>query len=395
MIRTRTSSTWLASATFILLALWSPPAGKCQDPVQEPNPNESMARAMDTRLTMRERMNALSSICALPTEGRTHRLRVLIRDADETVAAAAFAVFVQERDPDLGDTSLQRFGSWSEGNQRIVLQSILDKATQRASSGLLSISRGLLRECISSKRCRCESLSEPNPIDLAALALAYHGEHSDATLLEQAVRDYPGSHGIWLALTRLQHNKSTRKLAENVYRNQENSRVLRICAAASIASKDEEAAMYVSGAIQGFLETYSGKSVGESFPTLGVDRGTAKLYYEYRTELRVLGVLRFLDLPMAQKMVFEHIQSRNEHIRTITRLIAAMRWPKRFLMEAPKLGMKDKVDLLAVLVVYYPSFEQRARTAVSAEELQRSIHALRETGLRGLFGLAGAIVSCP
>lgn len=111
--------------------------------------------------------------------------------------------------------------------------------------------------------------------------------------------------------------------------------------------------------------------------------------------MRVLGVLRFLDVPIAQDMVLEQIQSKNEHIRTITRLIAAMRWPERLLIEAPKLGMKERADLLAVLAVYYPSFEQRARTAAAAEELQQSVHALRETGLRGMFGMAGAIVSCP
>ena len=116
---------------------------------------------------------------------------------------------------------------------------------------------------------------------------------------------------------------------------------------------------------------------------------------DFREEVRILGTLRFLKGDSAEELVQSVLISRNEVIRTVGALIAALRWPE-MVLESQKIDVLlqgEYADLLAVLLTAHPELRVHIESRTGVEIDQNRIKRLHSVGLPGLFGMAGNIVA--
>jgi hypothetical protein len=103
----------------------------------------------------------------------------------------------------------------------------------------------------------------------------------------------------------------------------------------------------------------------------------------------MIGILEFMQTPDAERLTFESLDVPNQWVRTALGLVAAMRWPERFL-DLPPLRFEERTKLRIALSVFHPKLLPRVQALVPPDELDKIRAKMLNDGIETLFSLPGS-----
>jgi hypothetical protein len=227
---------------------------------------------------------------------------------------------------------------------------------------------------------------------LAARLLADNVNAADRDLIDRVVRMRPHDPGLWLALAKSGiSNADDLSLARSVMQDGKAPRWARLAAAAALAPADSDARAYVTAALTSFLSTF-GQTTAESVlaeayrqPQINQDPRKAA---EFQPGLLMIGILEFLQTPDAERLTFEYLDATNLWVRTGLGLVAAMRWPNRFLDSVPS-HFDESIKLRAAVTVLHPELLSRVQALVPPDDLEKWRSKMLKDGVETVFSLPG------
>jgi hypothetical protein len=295
----------------------------------------------------------------------------------------------QERSEDVAKAISSRIATWSEPNQLAVLQELQN-------IGIDDSSIQIPREVVSARAAQKNSdktSAALTALDVAAVLLANSTSPADRSLLANAVRAHPYSRGLWLAIA-VQDSiePGDLALADSVYKNAEVPALIRVAAATALASKNPDAAAFVTNEITTFLSRFSNQSLEALVAEAYSSKEAKESILNYRQQVRLLGVLRFLRIPSAESLTLKYLNAQNQEIRMILGLVTAMRWPERLLRaNEGAFSNSEYESLLVAISLLHPAQTTLVETKVGSSRFSEIRNRLEKHGLVGVFGAPGIV----
>ncbi len=348
----------------------------------------AMAAVIDVRRSPEERMASLQVLLALPKNERRAGLLAVVEKADEDLSVVAARTLLEDGAAEAIPSLCNALAGWSENGRLVILQTIVQlSGLQAVPRALLAVPRQVLGE--PPPRTAGEPDGPASSRELAAILLAQSDDPADVDRLRQAVLAKPGLRGFWLALALQGLPPDEQLLARTVYQDESRPQVVRCAAAAALASSDPAAAAFFRQGLESFLARFGSRTMAEILQASGVER-TA--YFEFRRDLRLIGMLRFVSGGEGEPLTFQALVAKNELIRSTAALIAAVRWPDRLLSQGLE-GLTDdeRPKVAAVVVLLHPNRRTLVTKGMKSGALDQGLEDLRKGGMIGAFGMAGAI----
>jgi hypothetical protein len=320
-------------------------------------------------------------------------LRNLVRTAHEDVATLAFLVLKRRGALNVDTLAMALIPDLSEPNMRHVL----GVATSSRNAQLRTDwARAALNRIASGQTQKPNAPYEEGGRGTAGLAamLLVDGGKADRDLIAKVARTRPNDSGLWLALAKLGiSSPDDLSLALSVMRDAKAPRWARLAVAALLAPVDSTAKDYVNGALTFFLRSFGQTSVemivAEAMRRPAQNPDPAKSA-EFQPGLMMLGILEFMQTPDAERITFEFLNAPNLWVRTALGLVAAMRWPERFLPQSSSMQNEERTKLLAALSVFHPEFLSRVQSVVPDQKLSAIRTQMMKDGIETAFNLPGA-----
>jgi len=214
----------------------------------------------------------------------------------------------------------------------------------------------------------------------AAVILADSPDPSDRDLVQAAVKVRPDEGGLWLAISKMGiATAADINLAHAVFERQRG--LDRIAAAGALAPSDSKAKEFVVKELTTFLsglgqidaQTLISQFYAES-SKIGRDRSQFATFYSHAMALPVLA---FIQIPEAEAITFEFIDSPNQFVRGTLGVIAAKRWPER-LMKTALTRNSERMDLLVTITAFHPEMLAQIRSLIPPPELEKRLAKLKD-----------------
>lgn len=353
-------------------------------------PQQLTERILNPALPANQRVTDYGKLSKFEPKERDAALSTLVSAADESTAAMAAAALIRDRFPQVAGLVTARISHWSALNQLVVLQAIRFAGEEQM---FWDIPRTLIKQAApSSGAAETKAGPSPDPVDEAALILAGSSDASDRSLLRNVLLSRPESRGLWLAAAKLGNlDAQEASLATSVYKNLKLPLEVRVAAAAALAPADSSASTFAINEIESFLSRFATRETGEILMQKDQD-GKRELYY-LRQHLAVVGTLRFLNIPDAEKLTFSFLEARNEEIRLTMGLVAAVRWPQRLLAAGQGTFTEEEyTSLMGYLSMLHPDLTSSIVGKISKQRLDEVTARLMQFGAVGTFGLPAVIV---
>jgi hypothetical protein len=112
-----------------------------------------------------------------------------------------------------------------------------------------------------------------------------------------------------------------------------------------------------------------------SLVSLGVKSRNSQ-FDSFRAQAPRLATLEFIQVPEAERLTFEYLDSTNLFIRGALGLIAAKRWPNRLMTTA--LSHEDeRINCIAAITVFHPDMLAEVRSLIPPQELDKRLAKLK------------------
>lgn len=227
---------------------------------------------------------------------------------------------------------------------------------------------------------------------LAATLIADVPMPSDRQLLSRVVRLRSHDPGVWLAIAKVGFaNADDLALASSVMHDTGAPRWARLAAAAAMAPADPSAREFVISAITTMLTTFGQRSaesiLDDAFRTKPGSQDLAKAA-ELQPGLLMIGILEYMQTPDAEQLTFEFLNANNLWVRTGLGLLAATRWPNRFL-DTPPLHPDEYTKIRAALSILHPDLLPRVQALESPSDLEKWRSRMLNDGIETAFSLPG------
>jgi len=350
---------------------------------------EAIEQASNNRLPLSERLVVYEELASRDAKERAEAFRALLASADETIAAMAARSLLQERSQDVAKAISSRIATWSEPNQLAVLQELQN-------IGIDDSSLQIPREVVSERAARKNSDKKSAPLtalDIAAVLMANSPSPADRSLLANAVRANPYSRGLWLAIAAQDTiEPGDLALADSVYKNAEVPALIRVAAATALAGKNQDAAAFVTNEISTFLSRFSNISLEALVAEAYSSKEAKENILNYRQQVRLLGMLRFLRIPATESLTLKYLNAQNQEIRMILGLVTAMRWPERLLRaNEGAFSNSEYESLLVAISLLHPAQTTLVETRIGTSRLSEVRNRLEQHGFIGVFGAPGIV----
>jgi hypothetical protein len=337
-------------------------------------------------------MDALLATLSGPPETRETALKNLVRTANEDVATDAVIAMTRLHIEDVKSLALGLIPKLSDRNARNVLAAA---EGTRDIDFRVALARAVLQRIANiSEQSSSQQFEEggQSAAGLAAMLLADSVSAGDRDLIGKVTRIRPHDPGIWLALAKSRIASSEDlSLARSVMQDAQAPRWVRLAAAASLAPSNSDAREFVSGALTSFLSTFGQVSaesiVAEAMKQPEGNPNSTKSA-DFQPGIRMIGILEFLQTPDAERITFQFLEATNQWVRTGLGLVAAMRWPERFLDSRP-MHFEERAKLRAALSILHPELLPRVRALVPTAELEEMRSKMMNDGIETAFSLPG------
>ena len=292
-------------------------------------PDDIVELLSGERLPLVDFEKAWRALAALDPETRDDTLRVLVVEGHEHYAASAARALIYDRVAGISQLITAQVGTWSDESQRAALRAIQTSETEEA---LRDVPRRVLENLLDSGSPGEVADALSSAIDIAARLLADSDESKDEELLRSAVRTFPQSRGLWLALAEadaVQNVELTLALSTQI--DPQLPLVVRIAAAVAAAPQDERAARFAHEQIEAFIARFGDKSLAGWAASLSsgeADSPAKRAYHQFERDKRMIGMLRVLKTPLAQQLTIQALVAENQVIRMTGGLVAVERWPQ-------------------------------------------------------------------
>lgn len=357
------------------------PAAEASGPVI--SIDEAVARACDDGLTVFDRFAALNVVVSHSDQKSLLGLRSIVAAAHQDIAVVAARSLLASDGGDVGALIASRVGNWSDQNQRVILETLLQTPRLPLKKpGLLDIPRRILKDLVASRQSPRPTGQEVAgfAVDHAAVLLVTLGPTAeDRGLLRNAVEIMPESQGLWLAMARMGGvMQSQHEVARRVYSDASLSRPVRVAAAIAVAPQDEQADQLAFTLISEFLG--QAESIDSLFSSPAEVRERGGLQH-FLKGLSMIGAIRFWHTSSAKKAAIQCVGSGNQEIRSLALLLAAERWPEELLSSDVTPSVLDKhADQVAMVVLLNPELKPAIRAKVNESILDAAVKRLQDSG---------------
>lgn len=339
----------------------------------------------DTNVPVSERLAIFHRVLEHGSGNRDAVSVDVVRYGDEAVASEAAIHLVQPTTPmnaEAAGVIAKRMVEWRDYTQRSLLQQIASSADNRH---LMIIPRALLESMIVRGEPPTTDLgSQTTAVDLAAWILAKSNDPKDDDLLRRAVANAPHSRDLWVCL--LQRRALTdgeNALARRVYKDGAVPLVARVAAAVAVAGKDKEAFDFAMQSINGLLAEFGDLGLDSIGPSYNDER-IAIRHHRMKEDLVAVAMLIFIDDPRAEEMTFRWVNSRNPYMNRVIGLVAARRWPERFLRDVRDSEFEQDYALsLAAVAYFHPEFSSQVAERIPGDELRGPLEIVRKRAVAG------------
>lgn len=347
----------------------------------------------DTNLDSAVRYKAFNDLVKL--DGGIDAFRRIITESDGAFGclAAWELIRVGLVVEDFTDIVLPECLRWDNHSRLILLQDISYAPEPRR---FRLIAKNLLNAALSEK-----GGTQATQEELAALAgraseiFCRRDDCQPKNLVLAATEAFPTSSEIWLAAACANvFDGQGLDVAVRAYQDGRNPMRARMAAACAVARQDANARAFVLDELSAFFVKYGGASLAESIDRdVMADRDASRRYMVFRERLQTLEVLRCLDGEFASEVVFAQLVTKNERIREVLTLVAAMRWPNRLLtwLEGNS-DVRAGAKVLALIATKNPKLEDRCmrlgdETAIRKEtsDLKRANNPAAFFSTLGIF----------
>lgn len=345
-----------------------------------------VAMVKNASLQLDQRVFAFGDLLGLPVGQRVEGLRTLALTADPAFAATAARELMLNYQEDIAALVGRKLLAWDASSQQAVLQAVLLRAAEESHAALARI---FLQDLVATGNRGKHGSSIADPIDLAALILAVSAIDIDRKLIARCLEIHPRSRGLWLALAQggpLSTDELA--LATHISGDPALPDLVRAAAAVTAANQSEAAMEFFLERIDRYLNRFRDM---EQWALIEALREGKEEYLDFRENIRLVAMLRFLDERTAKSYTLKLLGVKNEGIRSVAALVRAVRWPERVIeLGGNKLSEEQYAEVLGVTVLYHPNLIDRIPAAVRVETLRRA-ERLRLVGFGGSnFGLAGS-----
>lgn len=354
---------------------------------------EVLEDATNPKLSKQDREEAYNAVFSFRPEERNKGLREIISRGDADIAPAAAAWLLADGEKNLAPLIGPRVLEWSLPDQAAILGGVLSQTEPwcREGHALLELPRKVLSAIIMNRPQTEKSQNAMKVVSVAVLCLSNYPTAEDRKLLQNTAKDYPGVSQVWLALAQSKNmGANEQALAKKVSADPKNGERTRMSAAVALAPFDKEAGAYVEKETRAFLARFGKKDwaafVVELYTNSKQNKDVkkdAKEFDYFNDHLFLLGMIRFLHTPAAERLAFDCTQSVNYEIRELGGLIAVSRWPEKFLRAGQgKFEPREEYpQLLAFLLLHHPEYAKKNLKQLTQPEVQKEVKKLRETGL--------------
>ncbi len=344
-----------------------------QKPISEVRPKAAgLPSATPVKSVMNQEPNA-----------READLRKLATSREEDVATDAVVALIRLRTPNVTQLVVETLQRLSDVSVSVVLSAVNHSRDQDLKTGF---ARACLRRAIENPNGPKETRNHPARPGVtgnAALLLAGSANPIDRNLIEDALKMRPTESGLWLAISKMgTATPADLELARTVFQKEKGQN--QIAAAAALAPGDPKARDFVVKQIATFLSgigQIDGQTLVEQAQAETSQSGRGRsLLISFRMQIGMLATLQYVQIPEAERLVFEFIDSPNQWVRGNLGLIAAQRWPQR-LTKTALTRSGERFDLLATAAVLHPEFLPVVRSLVPTEELNKRLAKLNDNPL--------------
>ena len=357
---------------------FEPPTKSGSPTPQSELSTQLVQRITDTAVPVSERLATLYRVLENESERRNAVLFEVVRSGDEAVASEAAVFLVQpttRMSAEVMGTIARRIIEWRDSAQHLVLQYVHWRPDN---ADLMDIPRAVLQGVVASgEPPAIDEGTQTTAVDRAAWILSSSTDPKDDDLLRSALAIVPSNRDVWLSLAhRHALTDAERSLARRVYRNTSAPLVYRVAAAVAVAEQDNEAFDFALRSITDLLAQFGNLGLDSIGPSRDDERMAAR-YHQMKEHLVAVAMLMFLDERRAEETTFRWINSRNPLVNRVVGLVAARRWPERFLREVRDLKFEhDYALLLAAVGHFHPEFSGQASKRVPADEFQTALETV-------------------
>lgn len=361
--------------------------GHAGDPDSLLNVREMSATVLDRNLHFGVRNDAFQELCQLDCESREAELVRVLDLADDAYSSMAAVALLTTDKIAVGVTEKieKHFLDWSEHYRITFLQHALTSIRPER----FETARFVL-EALVDGRSKVHAGTEfhANSVDIAALVLSNSEDSKDALLLERAAVVAPTSFGAWLGIaSKPTWNEELESKAIAVYMDSKVTIQTRLAAATALSPHNEMARRFLIERLEAIVSQFANQSMDKIIAADRNDRKMVKVYLAYQQDLRLLSVLRYLRSEFGEELVLRSCNCTNEGISKTLRIIAATRWPKRFVESVGQDTMGESMDrYLALAVFNRPEIRALAESKGDAERITLVELRIREGGIRSVFG---------
>jgi hypothetical protein len=335
---------------------------------------------LDETRTDADRFAAYAQLVKADGEDRKTGLVEVLRSASSDFSRqAAMSLLASDHlDEEMERLIVEQIPRWLDGHRQDVLS--------RHSAGKNDprrrfVPRAILEAVIDGK-IKPPSGGLIGSLEYAARILAFANDPQDETLFRRAVLACPSSPGLWLALGRRGAlPPEYAKLAQGVMHDASQPYLARVAAAGALAQTDAEGARFAFAEIRAFLEEFGphdmSSSASTKFPPGGVISGSLlEEKNRYTDKLWAIGNLLNLDTAEAEQLTFRYLLAPDPKIRRALAIVAAKRWPKRFLEETsaetyPKYEPQEYEMFLSLIAYLHPELRENVEARVPQSMVEK------------------------
>jgi hypothetical protein len=367
-------SGWLCPVTVLALG-WS----------QQADPVKAQPEAQS-----RQPGNPFQAAMKLEPSSREAALKNLVKTANNEVATSAMMALIALRAADTEALGLEMLPKLAD--QHNILGAV---ERTREFHLRTSFARDVLQRIADAPALTATPHEEEgwwHTAGLAATLLATSTASPDRALIERVARAWSHDPELWLAMAKLGFVEAQDvTLAHSVLQDTQAPGWARLASAAALAPSDSTAKAFVTNALTNFLTTTGQLTaesiVGDTMRHVQEKPGQTK-FADLRSDTVMIGILEFMQTPDAERLTFEFLDATNLWVRTALGLVAAMRWPERFLETLP-LHPDEYTKLRAALSIFHPDLLPRVQALVPPADLEKWRSKMLNDGIETVFSLLG------
>jgi len=353
---------------------------------------ELVALICDDVIPDARRREAFYSLLRLNGNERTTALREIVTRNANPYDVEAAILLVRANDPHATRLLIERIVRWRAESQVQILSTI---ASHRSKSAFHEIPQRLLESLLQSSSALVPSAETCEVVGRSAMILATFDQEADHASILKSVHLCPMSFRPWLA-TRVATQLTGREaeLGAAVMQDATATSLVRAAASVALSTEHPEAEATAIREIENYLAAFGDVDVGSLLHGLRSDDQLSKQEYViFRENLRLIGILVFVNSDRAEEIATDALEVRNEQIRLAVGLVCALRWPQRIIEARDNsFSPRDMNRLLAAVTYFHPDLKTRIRERLSEEKMEELLAEFKLYGLEASFGTAGVAV---